>query len=311
MTIKRWLSKPWNWINPYANGMAAHPLLWIEAKHAPEWAQSPEQLSRKTLNLFGIGALISMGVLFVLALFLGFTKIGTMLLFVAAVILLLGVIVDYQALSVAIGSINTDFITGRWDALRITSLNEKGIIYAKHAATQLRVWRITSIIVGLRLGIAPVMLFYTMMSYTNASDISAISLDMIVFLVVFGVVAAVVSLLLVLEPFWRLKAVTALVMSVSATVHNLPLANMVAWVFMIGFWLIQLTTLMVVLFVIAIPISFIGTLIFVESQNLFISLLAITVVTLTALTTAIIVLNGMYDIVKEWSLLRVISRLQK
>lgn len=302
----------WSRINPYARGMDAHPLLWIEAKKAPEWAQSADRLARRTVYLMSVGFFGGL-VFFGLLMLLGPPDLVGFVLFWSLLITFL--IIDSRAISVSIGSINTDFVNGLWDSLRITSLSEQGIIRAKHAATQLRTWRSISLIAGLRLSVFVTFEFQFISALLSESTLP--NDDPLSIAIMWGVIALsgiLLIALVLLEPFWRMRSTAAIGLAISARIENIPLANIVAGMVLIGVWIGQLIIVVISNFVTGIPlVTLLYAVIAVNGLNTVMAFQLVMVIFVSAVSMALMIgiLRASYMIVQDIALRRVLSRLQK
>src|SRR5262249_19323827 len=81
---------------------------------------------------------------------------------VMAASVLITPVLDFLSISAALNSISAEISTGRWDLLRMTLLRPTQIVAAKHGAAQVRVWRPTMLLVGVRLA-ACLMLAFTLL----------------------------------------------------------------------------------------------------------------------------------------------------
>ncbi len=120
-------------------------------------------------------------------------------------------------------SIGPSIASGNWSLLRVTTLNESDILKAKFAVVQIRNWRSVEIECAVRL-LAAVFLILGLIGQIlrlpdSTLDPVNVSMAGIIF-VVFGIVY-------VLEPLWRMRALTAIGLAVSAKFHDTTFAVLV------------------------------------------------------------------------------------
>ncbi|GAB4525193.1 MAG: hypothetical protein OHK0046_40740 [Anaerolineae bacterium] len=124
------------------------------------------------------------------------------------------VVQDVVAVVVSISTVRRTQVSNNTDLMRLTSLSSTAQITAKHGIAQLLSWRVMLVAVGVRCGL---MIIYTLqaayialndapgalvMTSRLGSDLLELLLDVVLFVLLNGVY--------ILEPFWRLRAMTAL-----------------------------------------------------------------------------------------------------
>jgi len=244
--------------SPYM--MLHHPLFRLDSRRV-RWAWSTQRLRHYTWGILVVVHLVvfvlwsfllalyslmeqSRGTFFVDSLIYdtGLDIIGFMMLVVIAA----GSLLDLVSLQAAVKTINGEMLAGRWDLLRLTALNERGIVAAKHAGVRLRVWRFTSIVASARLATVVLWLFAAFIAPYLMTGDNVFVEDLLfgvqeepVSIVVGVVIAGLTALIYVMEPFWRMQSMTALGMVLSAYIVNIPLATLAAMGTMLAVWLLQ------------------------------------------------------------------------
>jgi hypothetical protein len=155
--------------------------------------------------------------------------------------LLASLLLDFVSVTAALNSISGDINNGTWDLLRLTAIREGELVLAKHAITQLRVWRTTMWVIGLRIAATLTAAFFMITDYvletlsqeylTVEENIEFILFILIPFAVLFGV--------FILEPLWRMQAMTAVGMAVSARLKDGATAMLVVLGIVLVLWLMQ------------------------------------------------------------------------
>lgn len=212
--------------------------------------------------------------------------------------LLASIPLDYVSITASLKSISGEIASGTWDLLRLTAVREGELVLAKHATTQLRAWRATMWVIGLRIItslIAAIGFFARYLDATNPSVRNSLGFGLL--FVVFSLVPFVVLFgIFALEPLWRMRAVTALGMVISARVRDGASAALLAVATVLALWIVQALVLVAV-------VAGLGVLLFVLFNVL--GLCAPTILPLIVFPTV----YGFYSILKTWSLRQVARRL--
>jgi hypothetical protein len=211
----------------------------------------------------------------------------------------IGALVDFASIGAALTSINGEITAGRWDLLRLTPLHEAQLVALKHAAAQIRAWRSTVLVIGVRLiafllaALELVFSFFDSRSYIFALD------D--VFTFVYGhVLLGGVALVSLLEPVWRLRAVAALGMAVSARTSSVGTAGLAGGSLVFAFWLVQGSVAIALLMVLSMLLAPLVLII-----NTVMASAVITVVVVICIG----VLYGLYVVATRWGLRAAVRRL--
>ncbi|MEP7290877.1 MAG: hypothetical protein ABI835_03790 [Chloroflexota bacterium] len=155
-----------------------------------------------------------------------------------ALSLLASLVLDFFSMSNAFGSISTEITAGRWELLRLTTIPSKQIVAAKYGTAQLRAWRTMTLVIAVRLAVLLIFVLTIanlIVQYPNTLNTGA-PLFLILALAVACVAVAGVFLI---EPFWRMRAVTALGIAISTRVRQPVSGILVAVGTVAAFWLVQ------------------------------------------------------------------------
>lgn len=312
--------------SPYV--MFHHPLFRLDSRRI-RWAWSPQRLRRYTwglvvgvhLAVFGIwGLLLALYALLApdrsmfyadrLIYDVGLGIVGFMMFIVIAA----GILLDLVSVQAAVKTINSEMLAGRWDLLRLTSLNERGIVAAKHAGVRLRMWRFTTIVASARLATVVLWLFATFVAPYLVTGDNAIVQELLFdfqeeafSIVIAAIIVALTALIYVLEPFWRMQSMTALGMVLSAYIVNIPLATLAAMGTMLAIWLLQGFVALALFFGLGAGLSLaLAPFLFAGTPLLPGFLYVLFACVVTAVT-----IYGFYAIVQTWSLRRVQYRILK
>ena len=294
--------------NPQSAAIAQHPLYKIEYKQV-RWAKTLPTFRTVSLRVVLISALLTIVVWLLLTwihaqtfpYYNYYISWGSeMFLIVIALSFLVGIVLDFMCMSASADAINSDVANGRWDLLRLTALNEQGILSAKHAISQLRCWRTILVMFGLRLGVSIVGLLLVFVPSLRYANFDAYS---VVMLLIIGLMLAVY----VLEPFWRARALTALGIYVSSLNRSSSGTFLTAFFALFIVWLLQSAVIGAAMFGvtwIAIGLST-ATTAYVYSL---VFALCFNGIWLAILCSAI---YGFYHLLEQWSLRRTLKRIAR
>ncbi len=162
----------------------------------------------------------------------------TALLFVISI--LAAPLLDYVCMSAAVSSISDEISAGRWTLMRLTALSDSQIVAAKHGIAQIRTWRLMNLIVALRAAVALMAALTFVEALYRVRPIDLIAAIDIVFLAMgYGWIALILALIYVMEPYWRMGALTALGVAISSRVRQSAVAIIVASFVVLLLWLTQ------------------------------------------------------------------------
>lgn len=155
-------------------------------------------------------------------------------------------LLDFSSMVVTFNSINSEKTLGRWDLL-VLATEKDHISRSKHAFTRLRIARVLAFNLSIRIAVLlfPV-LMVTVWGYLNPLDFGGTftSLTNYVqdfplesFAIVMFCIPAVLFYLY--EPVWRVRAITAMGVALSARFQQFSLLVPLAFVTLVGLWILQ------------------------------------------------------------------------
>ncbi|GAB4318329.1 MAG: hypothetical protein Kow00117_08440 [Phototrophicales bacterium] len=243
-----------NWMIPYANYLQHHPVYFFET-HTKRHRRTLQMMTRTSLIWFYyIFMLMIAAWLFVIWRDTRSASTFTFddMLYIASQqtltwFFLIGVaaslLIDIIAILASVGSINRQRTSGHWDLLQLTTLDERTIIHTKHVIIQLQAWRMFVVVLSIRLTTILLFLIQSLF-FAHGDDPQTVVQS---FLDYFSydfpnaalTLAIVVNLgmFYLLEPFWRLRAMTALGMWISARVNRVTSALISGFAMIILVWL--------------------------------------------------------------------------
>lgn len=241
-------------LSPHHN-LTNNPLFNIEVRRI-RWGASERILWRYSARRLEIvvGLLLLLWIPFIRrdALTLDFDGYPILLF---ALGLLAGVMLDFVGIAATLGSISAEVEAGRWDLLRLTHLSISQIIAARHGVAQVRVWRYTIYVVGLRAAAGLIaLLTYFQRTLVEGSQIAYRS-DWWFSALLGVVVVGGLGVLFVIEPLWRVRMVTALGVALSSRTRTRVAALPLAVAGLGGLWLGSLFLAILVFIGISIAIS--------------------------------------------------------
>lgn len=178
---------------------------------------------------------------------------------------LIMLIADLYYILLTVSAINRQVTTGQWDVLRLTSLRINDILTAKYSVAQIRAWRGMALEVGSRILLISLILLMLVLDPDRIASAIVSSPDswlstMPVVLVgdgsfvaaigrelnqhLFATIGLCLSVLILaaaytLELLWRMRAIIALGLRISAQVHSLTFAILAALAALFGMRLVQ------------------------------------------------------------------------
>ena len=278
--------------------LSLNPLFALESRRV-YWGGSEQLLFRYSRRwiLFICPPLLVVGLLLAV-LNSDSLSAGDFIVLLFAISLIASLPFDFTSVSTSIGSINSEISAGRWDLLRLTSLRAQQIIAAKHGAAQLRAWRWMIRIIALRIAVA-LMIFYALVYVVASDDLSYYafpSQNLFIQDVLISVIVILGLLIYILEPFWRMRAVTALGVAISARwQHSMSALAAVGAIF--ALWLVQGFIILALGLGISLLIFPLSLLEYEAFSVTFCSPLLIVVISAATV-------YGFYSIVQTWSLRR-------
>jgi hypothetical protein len=154
-------------------------------------------------------------------------------------------------MSVSIHSINTQINNGHWDMLRLTPLGNLTVLRAKEAIAHIRAWRLMHIEIALRIvqvTLVGLLLFFQPDEIAQGrwlnefGTLSQILGDLIrrpLLTLTQCTLILTIACVWIIEPRWRMRTITTMGLALSARVHNVSMASVMAFFGLFGFHLAQ------------------------------------------------------------------------
>lgn len=220
--------------------LSNNPLFVFETRHLPQGTSAASLLKSSRTAVLVAGAALLLVWLVIVLYSSRFTRYSNSLEFafmVAGLSVLAGFALDFSSIANALNSISGEITTGRWELLRLTMLTPKQIVAAKHGVAQVRAWRLMTLIVTLR--VISMLLIALSVLITFLDDTGIFFGMPVATFIVAMLVSGGIGLLFSLEPYWRMKTVTALGVAASARARQ-PLSTLLVAVgTLAAFWLGQ------------------------------------------------------------------------
>jgi hypothetical protein len=296
---------PLNHLTPFAEISPQHPLLILERKlgERSRLSQRPGAPMRRR---FAASMLVG-GVLWLVAMIVANGFSGSRSNFEQAVLAggglnILsaacgGLLLDIAAVNAGLHGHVRALLEGRHDLLRLTGQPQSAFVRAHHAAAQLRVWPVVLLLVGFRAGTlvcSGVAVIVWLAAVETLRDELWSLFFILAALASWGVLAA----LALLEPFWRVRAATAVGMWVSSVSTDGISVNLLAIAALFAFWIAQ--------GVVVIALLLVGTFMFMPSGFVAGMLWPLLGISFSALG-----IWGYFLVTQAWALRRVMYRLHR
>jgi hypothetical protein len=208
---------------PYAAIPADNPLFTYEARRI-RWGQSAWQLIGYSLAAWSLIPFLMAGMWLLLLADYPNLRVNLIRDQYFFLLLLCGVggnfILDMVSITTALSSISSEMRAGRWDALRMTNLCPQQFIAAKHAAAEIRAWRVMALVVSLRLSLVA----FLMIRVELLPSLFLLSGYCFVY---------------ILEPLCRMRALTAVGIAIAARMRNTACALLASSVVVLTTWIVQ------------------------------------------------------------------------
>lgn len=307
-------------LSPYPTSITRHPIFMRDARRI-WWGYSEADLRRYSRRIFWrtqiVVTFIWLGLSLLLLLsapayaqssYLLLMRSVNVLVLLFGIMLLMSLGLDFSCVNHATKNMHHEIDSQRWDLLRLTALNAPGIALSKHAIVSLQSWRVMSVIISGRIATLWLMLVaYFILPLLLVGDNSPLHfflrglrdapLQNILVMLAFLFVASIY----VIEPLWRMKAMTAVGMMVSTAVRDRSLVALGSFGMILTVWLLQAIILVSLSmgFAFAAPLFFFNS---VVMSHLVLGLI---------LGIAALTIRGFYVLLENWAIRRVIRRIAR
>lgn len=217
---------------PYAAVPLGDPLFTYEIRRV-RWGQTAERLSAYSLKvLLGVQLLVLvLWRMFILASprrtgYVAFDASGEFIGWLFLVGVGGNIVLDAVSVVAAVTSISGENSAGRWDLIRLSNCHAEQFVTAKYAVAQARTWRVMIVVAATRLGVPFAILLESLLPQPYSR--------LILFVYLSGYLAVYV-----LEPLWRMKAMSAVGMAIAARIRHATLALLAAFVVVASLWAMQ------------------------------------------------------------------------
>lgn len=299
------------YLDPYAQPIAAHPLFRVETRRT-HWGRAPSQFRRRGLVTIALWAVITSIVWAVFGLGLeqastgdpfryGYIRAQDVWLLMLMLSLLGGGVLDFISLFTSVSAISHEITSGRWDLLRLTALNDQGLVAAKQAAAQVRVWPRLMAFVGMRLALIVVGFLLLLRSFNL--DVSR---EQVLNSLFTSLALIVLALIYLAEPFWRVQAMTALGILMSVRERHAATSLLWSGFSLLAIWLLQ--ALVVGTVAIAVVLLLVVSFSLLEGGGAHLLAVCYDSVMLAVFLSAI---YGYNHLLERWSMRRALTRIAR
>jgi hypothetical protein len=215
--------------------------------------------------------------------------------------LLGGGVLDFISLFTSVSAISHEITSGRWDLLRLTALNDQGLVAAKQAAAQVRVWPRLMAFVGMRLALIVVGFLLLLRSFNL--DVSR---EQVLNSLFTSLALIVLALIYLAEPFWRVQAMTALGILMSVRERHAATSLLWSGFSLLAIWLLQ--ALVVGTVAIAVVLLLVVSFSLLEGGGAHLLAVCYDSVMLAVFLSAI---YGYNHLLERWSMRRALTRIAR
>lgn len=162
----------------------------------------------------------------------------------AITVTILSFLLDFASMVVTFGSMGNEKVFGRWDLL-VLAAEKEPIARSKHAFARLRIARVLTFNLSIRVAVLLLFLFtvttdgYYMEYGTTLENIWRYLLDEPLGFLAIVTIASFIFAFYLLEPIWRVNAITAMGVALSARVRRIALLVPLAFVALALMWILQ------------------------------------------------------------------------
>lgn len=244
-----------NWLSgflPFALIAETHPLVVFEGRHQQPTEATLKQRTRRWL----VGGISVATILWLLAMLFWVYEVAWGLVGTAFVISLIDKLwMDFGVIFVGLNSVKGDYDNNRWDQIRVTTVDVRQVVLAKHAIAQVRGWRLMLAVMTLRFTVvmlAALLVFATPLIYPDRvfnlyHPDPPLSPVETLFLLSFFVMIAINAGVYIVEPRWRLRALAAGSLAVSSQLLAGGVEMFAAASVVLILWLLQMLSALVAL----------------------------------------------------------------
>ncbi|MGQ9888733.1 MAG: hypothetical protein ACUVSX_09625 [Aggregatilineales bacterium] len=219
-------------------------------------------------------------------------------------------LLDMLAVRAGLPGISSDVSARRWELLRLTPLPASSIVTGKHAAAQLRVWRVLAVVVGLRAAAAGLFIVNAFgLSYV-LDGVPLFAREQLPAVPLTLMSVAVFVAVYVVEPVWRVRAMTALGLVISSYVLDKSLAALAGGAALIATWLAQTVVVLTLLATMYRMLWMLFSASAFGASALMLSLMFSTILLGFSLVIASAVV-GFYTVLQRWSLRQLHRRINR
>lgn len=206
-------------------------------------------------------------------------------------------LLDIAAINAGLHGHVRALLEGRHDLLRLTEQPQAAFVRAHHAAAQLRVWPSVLLLVGFRAG-ALVCSGLAVIAWIAAAGLFMSELWSLFFVSAAFVSGALLTGLTLLEPFWRVRAATAIGMWISAVSIDGISVSLLGIAALVAFWVTQgivIIALLLASMFMFMPLVFVASMLW----------------PLLSFSFSVIGIRGYFVVVQAWALRQVMHRLHR
>jgi len=173
-------------------------------------------LKQMTLRWLGLSVLVTVGLWVLVLLITGDYQrsqetLGSMLSLMLMLSLMDKFVYDFIGLTTGLDSIRADYNSQRWPLIAVSDMSMNRLVAIKYLVIQISAWRTMLLVVCLRLSVIVLMIFnfFVMPLLYGQADYRSLSPLELAFTVFFFIIYVIIAVTYVIEPRWRLRALSA------------------------------------------------------------------------------------------------------
>jgi len=172
--------------------------------------------------------------------------------FAIVISLLANLAIDFTGISAGLGVISAEVTSGRYELIRMSLVRPTRIVASKYMLAQVRVWRDTARLMWVRLLLIIFGVVIIAWNGFTADSYATFNYSRGVYDLYPYYILGFSAIVYVIEPYWRMKAVTAIGVALSSRLTTGVGATLASGLALLAYWLFQAVMLFALSFMLSI-----------------------------------------------------------
>ncbi|MGB7337756.1 MAG: hypothetical protein WBC91_02605 [Phototrophicaceae bacterium] len=240
-----------NWILPNES----FPLYQLERRQL-KWARTPEKarLWLRSISIVTIAILVLIWFVVIWNDPSNYDEWHFIYMYIIGIasLTVLSGILDFAAMVVTFSSLRNEKVLNRWDLL-VLAADKQQITHSKHAFARLRIGRVLAFNLAVRIAVL-IMLLLTVTIAGYYSEWGGLRIEDVIWeiqnnpleFLIASILISLVSIFYLVEPIWRVKAVTAMGVALSGRITSISLLATAAFFTLSLMWILQAIILSII-----------------------------------------------------------------